>query len=87
MKEFGATSRNISLGGLLVRSSDVVPWDCDVEFEMLVQKDPARKGMRLRGQGRVVRVEQFATDNYFLVALECLSPMRRVLDEIRRAAA
>jgi hypothetical protein len=87
VRELVTKSRNISLGGLLVEADEVVPWNCDVEFEMVVHTDPVRPGLRLRGAGHIVRIEPSAEGNNFLLALQCEGPMRRVLDEIRRAAA
>ena len=87
VRELMAKSRNISLGGLLVEAAEVVPWNCDVEFEMAVHTDPVRPGLHLRGVGHIVRVEPSAQGSNFLLALQCEGPMRRVLDEIRRSAA
>jgi hypothetical protein len=87
VRELVATSRNISLGGLLVEAGEVLPWNADVEFEMTVRTEPVRPGLRLRGFGHVIRVEPSAAGGGFLLALQCEGPMRRVLDEMRKAVA
>jgi hypothetical protein len=85
--ELEATSRNISLGGLLVEAREVVPSNCDVEFEMTVRTEPVRPGIRLRGIGHVVRVEPSDSGSGFLLALQCEGPMKRVLQDLHHAAA
>ena len=87
VRELAAMSRNISLGGLLVEAGEVLPWNCDVEFEMTVRTEPVRQALRLRGVGHVVRIEPNSSGGGFLVALQCEGSMRRVLDGTRKAAA
>jgi len=83
LQELEAISNNISLGGILLQAPMPVPQNCDVEFVMTVQKGKKGRPIRLRGAGRVVRLEQHSSGRGFGIAIECKSPIYRIFSQIR----
>jgi hypothetical protein len=71
VRELDAVTQNVSLGGLLLTSSDEVPPRTQVSLTMNVKSPLARRAVRLRGEGRVVRVEMLGAGAGFAIAVEC----------------
>ncbi len=82
-----AISKNVSIGGLLLKVSDQVPLRTPVSWTMDARGSWSRRPVRLRGEGEVVRVEHLGSGAGFAIAIECKtadhgdggSPSRRKL--------
>jgi len=72
--EVDTVSRNVSIGGLLLRSPAFVAQNVVVTFMMSVQGIKAVRPIHLVGKGQIVRVEN-AADATFLLALRCQDPV------------
>jgi PilZ domain len=79
--ELEAMSNNISLGGILLQAAWPAPQNRDVEFVMTVPRTP--RPIRLKGAGRVVRIEQHSSGRGFGIAIECKRPIHRILNRMR----
>lgn len=73
--EIQATSRNVSIGGLLVDSSSPIPGDASVSFTIKVEGGRVLRPVHLTGEGLVVRVEKNAKARKFTVAVQCNQPI------------
>src|SRR5271155_1039107 len=78
VRELAGTSRNISIGGLLLRVDDPVPVCTRVSLTMAVEDFRLRHPIRLLGKGKVVRVERLESEAGFAVAIECKRPITEV---------
>ena len=70
-----AVTENISLGGILVRVPCPLPEHAKVGFVVDVRGTFQQKGIRLKGTGRVVRLEPGRAPGEFLAAIKCSRPM------------
>ena len=70
-----AVSKNISVGGLMVRSATAIPENTAVTFTLSVHGKGAVRPTRLRGEGHVVRVEPGEKEATFGVAMRCSTPL------------
>ena len=80
--ELDAVSRNISIGGLLLETSSMIPQHTPVSFVMTVWSAQAVRPIQFAGEGEVVRVdakatEKQATGKMFAIAVECKRPITR----------
>jgi PilZ domain len=82
-QELEAMSNNISTGGVLLQAQSPVPLNCEVEFVMTIQRSNTHKPIRLKGAGRVVRVEQHLSGRGFGIAIECDHPIHWILRQVR----
>jgi PilZ domain len=82
-QELEAMSNNISQGGILLQAPSPVPPGCEVEFVMTIQRSKARRPIRLKGAGRVVRQEQHLSGTGFGIAIECKRPIHWILRQVR----
>lgn len=78
VRELAGISRNISIGGLLLRVYDPVPIRTRVSLTMAVEDPRLRHPIRLLGKGKVVRVERLEPGAGFAVAIECKHPITEV---------
>ena len=69
------TSKNVSIGGLLLRTKDRVPLHTSVNLAMQVQSPLCRRPLRLLGEGEVVRIERSDAEGGFAIAIECKHPI------------
>ena len=67
--EIQAMSRNISIGGLLVKSATMIPEHTPVTFIMIARGDQVIYPIYLAGEGEIVRVE--STGSVFAIAIKC----------------
>jgi len=77
VRELHAMSRNVSIGGLLLRASDSLPLHTQVSLTMEVQGPRLRRPFRLLSEGEVVRVERLASAG-FAIAIECKRPITEI---------
>lgn len=78
--EVEAVSENVSICGLLVRGSSMIPQHTLVTFIISVQGEQAIHPIHLSGQGQIVRVESNGLGAGFAIAISCEMPITQ-LDE------
>jgi len=78
VRELAGISRNISIGGVLLRVDDPVPIRTRVSLTMAVQDPRLRHPIRLLGKGKVVRVERLDSGAGFAIAIACKRPLTEV---------
>jgi hypothetical protein len=77
MVELDAVSRNISIGGLLLETSSLIPQHTPVSFVVTVQSAQVVRPIHFAGEGKVVRVDAEAAEEVFAIAVECERPITR----------
>jgi hypothetical protein len=77
MVELDAVSRNISIGGLLLETSCMIPQHTPVSFVMTIRSDQVPRPIQFVGEGKVVRVDAEAAEEVFAIAVECERPITR----------
>lgn len=71
-------SKNVSVGGLLLKTSDSIPVHAQVNLTMDVQTVGALHPVRLTSEGEVIRVESAGPAGGFTVAIECKRPIKEI---------
>ena len=74
--EVEAVSRDVSLGGILVRSAAMIPEHTPVTFIISVRGEQSIQPIYLEGEGEVIRVKSSGAD--FMIAVECKTPITRL---------
>jgi len=69
--EIETVSKNVSIGGLLVRSVLPVPEDIPINFILSVHGRESLRPVHLLGEGRIVRVESGEVEGTFIIAVKC----------------
>jgi len=69
--EIETVSKNVSIGGLLVRSALPVPEQTPVIFVLSVHGKQSVRPVHLMGEGRIVRVETGDAEGTFVMAVKC----------------
>jgi hypothetical protein len=77
VSEADAVSRNVSIAGLLVNCTMLIPQNSAVTFILNLRSQTLRP-VQLMGEGRVVRVERGKTEAEFAIALECKDPISEI---------
>jgi len=83
LQELETMSNNISQGGVLLQALSPVPPNCEVEFVMTIQRSKTLKPIRLKGAGRVVRLERDLLGTGFGIAIEYTHPISTLLRRVR----
>jgi hypothetical protein len=78
MVEFEATSRIISICGLLLEASSLIPQNTPVTFTVTVKHNELGRPIQFVGEGRVVRVDLKTEEDVFAMAVECQRPITQV---------
>jgi hypothetical protein len=78
MVEFEAISRNISVCGLLLEASSLIPQHTPVSFTVTVKHNQLGRPIQFVGEGRVVRVVPETEEDIFSVAVECQRPITQL---------
>lgn len=78
--EIDGISKNVSLGGLLVRSACSIPPQTHVTFVLTVHGQHGLRPVRLVGEGEVVRTEPEQVEEGFAFAVRCNSPVSDLQD-------
>ena len=73
--QLDAISRNVSIGGLLLRANDSLLPHTQVSLTIDVQDPRLRRPFRLLGEGEVVRVERLESGAGFAIAIKCKLPI------------
>jgi hypothetical protein len=76
--EIEAVSKNLSVGGLLIRSALPVPQHTAVTFVLSVHGSQSLRPVHLRGEGEIVRVENVEPEGTFMMAVRCDSPVKEL---------
>lgn len=79
--EVEGVSKNVSLGGLLVRSAVAVPADTPVTVVLTLHAGKSVRPVHLTSDGRVVRLEATVQDGVFMIAVQCNGPMTHPEEE------
>lgn len=79
-RELEAVSKNVSIGGLLVRAGDEVPLQTQVNVILKVIAASSGRMVRLRAEGEVVRVEPQCQGAGFEIAVACNKPISEMED-------
>jgi len=80
-----AVSKNVSIGGMLLRSEDRIPPHTAVSLTMDVRSPGAGRSVRLLSEGEVVRVESLGSGAGFAIAIECNQPIREMQEYLPAA--
>lgn len=84
--EIEATSKNVSIGGLLLQSASEIPRHTPIKFTMTIQGGPVVRPIRVTGEGKVVRVERGSREQEFSIAVQCLSRVTQVRQSLSAAS-
>ena len=82
VRELEGISRNVSIGGLLLKVNDPVPVRTRVSLPMEVQGPWTGRPVRLRGEGEVVRVERLESGAGFAIAIACNRPIAELKQHV-----
>jgi hypothetical protein len=82
IRELAGLSRNVSIGGLLLKVNDPVPVRTQVSLTMAVHDPRFRRPVQLLGKGAVVRVERLESSAGFAIAIECKRPITEIEDHL-----
>jgi len=74
-QEIETISENISVGGVLVRSTVLIPQHTAVTLVVDVHGEKALRPVHVVGEGQVARVEKVEAGAAFLIAVECNAPL------------
>jgi hypothetical protein len=77
MVELDAVSRNISIGGLLLETSSLIPQHTPVSFIVTAWSAGVVRPIQFVGEGEVVRVDAEPAEQLFAIAVECTRPITR----------
>jgi len=80
-KEVEAVSKNVSIGGFLVRSPVMIPEHTPVTFILSIQGVQFIQFVYLGGKGEVVRVE--SRDAAFVIAIKCKTQINQLENCLR----
>ena len=78
VRELDAISRNVSIGGLLLKANDSLPPETQVSLTIEAKGPRLRRPVRLVGEGQVVRVERLEPGAGFAIAIECKRPIAEI---------
>lgn len=77
-QELKAITRNVSIGGLLLNTTDYIPPHTQLTFTMEVRGPASSRPVHLFGKGEVVRAETLGTGSGFAIAVECQHPITQM---------
>jgi hypothetical protein len=77
-RELEGISKNVSLGGVLVKTGDQVPLRTKITMTMNVIDPLSRRPVRLHGAGEVVRIEALEQGAGFAIAVKCERPISEI---------
>lgn len=83
--EIETTSKNVSIGGLLLQASAEIPPHTRVSFTMIIQGGRAVRPIHVIGEGNVVRVERGSQEQEFAIAVQCLTPVTQIRQSLPAA--
>jgi hypothetical protein len=78
VSELDATSRNVSLGGMLLETASPIPERTPVSFVMTLGGGRIVRPIELTGDGHVVRVESSQAPSAYAIAVQCKNPITQI---------
>src|SRR5579863_4147741 len=78
IRRLDGISKNVSLGGVLVKAGDQIPPRTRVSVAMDVKGLSSRRPLHFLGEGEVVRVERLEAEAGFSIAIECQRPIAQI---------
>jgi hypothetical protein len=85
-RELHTISRNVSIGGLLLKANNPLPTQTQVSLTIEVKGPHLRRSVRLQGEGKVVRVERLEAGSGFAIAIECKRPITEIENHLPATA-
>lgn len=82
-RKVDGVSKNVSLGGLLVKTDDVLPISTPVNLTLNVVGRSSRRPILLHAEGEVVRVLELALGAGFEIAVKCTRPITELRSHVR----
>jgi hypothetical protein len=86
VRKLEAVSKNVSIGGLLLKSGDQIPPHTHVSLTMDVRSPWSSRAVRLLAEGEVVRVEPLGPGAGYAIAVQCKRPIREMEDHLPAAS-
>ena len=80
--EVESISKNISIGGLLLESTSMIPEHTPVTFLIRIEEERSGRPIYLAGEGKTVRVESIG--KAFAIAVECKAVITQLEDYLPR---
>ena len=84
VRELVGVSKNVSSGGVLLKTSDQIAPNTRVSLTIKVEVPRSSRQVRLQGEGEVVRVERLEAGSGFAIAIACNRPLAEVENPISR---
>ena len=86
LRKLRTISKNVSVGGLLLKVNDPVPLHAHVSLTIDVRTPGARRVVHLVSEGEVIRVEPGGPDGGFEIAIECQRPIKEIEEKLSAAS-
>jgi PilZ domain len=83
--EIEGVSKNLSIGGLLVRATLAIPKHASVSFMICLHASDAVRPVHLMGEGEVVRVGSGEDEGIYLLAVRCNEPVVQLEELLRES--
>lgn len=77
------TSKNLSIGGLLLEANDRLEPHTQVKVMIEVRSPLSGRSVRLNGAGEVVRVEEIEAGAGYAIAIACKQPISEIGEHLR----
>jgi hypothetical protein len=77
LTEVEAISKNVSIGGMLLKTASAIPQRSSVKFTIRLHGIQTMRPIDLVGEGEVVRVEPQGAEG-FAIAIECNQPISQI---------
>jgi len=86
-RKVDGVSKNVSLGGLLVKTANVLPVSASVNLTVNILGRKSRRPILLHGEGEVVRVVELARGAGFEIAVKCTRPITELRCHVRQTSS
>ena len=80
--ELETISKNVNIGGFLVRSATAIPLHTPITFIMTVHAEQGVRPIHLVGKGKIVRVERNEDDSTYCIAVQCKMPLTQLEEHL-----
>jgi HAMP domain-containing protein len=85
LRRLEASSQNVSLGGLLLKTDEEIPQGTPVRLTMELRSANGGRPVQLLGEGEVVRVEPLGAEAGYDLAIKCKRPITEIWDDFPAA--
>lgn len=86
LRDVDTTTKNVSVGGMLLQTVEAIPLHSQVNLTMDVRISQSRRRVRLTAQGEVIRVQPGGEDGGFAIAIECKRPIQEIETQMSAAS-